>query len=144
MYFLALQILGRDDLCVESEGVLLDLVLRWAEDKVREFLSSCGWCLSEVAVEFEKEVFLLKLQPDSAIQQWRSTLASQEEGQGRDPRRERQLPGLITKIRARWTILFSPPVLWKGRPALCRTLPHASHSGGEEVPSERPHSAKGS
>ena len=40
--------------------------------------------------------------------------------------------------------LFSPPVLWKGRPALCRTLPHASHSGGEEVLSERPHSAKGS
>ena len=31
-----LQILARDDLCVESEGVLLDLVLRWAEDKVRE------------------------------------------------------------------------------------------------------------
>ena len=43
VYFLALQILGRDDLCVESEGVLLDLVLRWAEDKVREFLSSSGW-----------------------------------------------------------------------------------------------------
>ena len=30
-----LQILARDDLCVESEGVLLDLVLRWAEDKVK-------------------------------------------------------------------------------------------------------------
>ena len=107
-------------------------------------MSSCGWCLSEVAVEYEKEALLLKLQPISAIQQWRSTLASQEEGQGRDPRRERRSPGQITKIRARWTILFSPPVLWKGRPALCRTLPHASHSGGEEVLSERPHSAKGS
>ena len=37
-----LQILARDDLCVESEGVLLDLVLRWAEDKVRGNISACG------------------------------------------------------------------------------------------------------
>ena len=39
---LLFQILARDDLCVESEGVLLDLVLRWAEDKVRGNISvSC-------------------------------------------------------------------------------------------------------
>ena len=37
-----LQILARDDLCVESEGVLLDLVLRWTEDKVRGNISACG------------------------------------------------------------------------------------------------------
>ena len=29
-----MQILARDDLCVESEGVLLEIVLQWAEDKV--------------------------------------------------------------------------------------------------------------
>ena len=33
---LNMQILARDDLCVESEGVLLELVLQWAEDKVGE------------------------------------------------------------------------------------------------------------
>ena len=42
-----LQILARDDLCVESEGVLLDLVLRWAEDKVslQKACSRESWCM---------------------------------------------------------------------------------------------------
>ena len=43
---LLFQILARDDLCVESEGVLLDLVLRWSEDKVREILQ-CGGDLQQ-------------------------------------------------------------------------------------------------
>ena len=42
LFFAKLQILARDDLCVESEGVLLDLVLRWTEDKVRGNISACG------------------------------------------------------------------------------------------------------
>ena len=42
LFFSVLQILARDDLCVESEGVLLDLVLRWSEDKVRGNISACG------------------------------------------------------------------------------------------------------
>ena len=42
LFLSVLQILARDDLCVESEGVLLDLVLRWTEDKVRGNISACG------------------------------------------------------------------------------------------------------